>query len=133
MSITSSCTTNPSTSNGCYFQTCSGVTTDPFEANTGLRHRRRAATSLNRTDIPGAVPPRTVEVIGAWREAAAYSILATESIVGTVLSRCEAETGGISAAVRKAATSLPLALGSGADGQCWRCGRGGRRVGIGSE
>jgi hypothetical protein len=79
---------------------------------------------LNSTSIPRTIPRQTIKVIGAWSEAAAHSILATESVAGAIPSRCEAETGGVAAAICEPAASLPLAL-SGTAGGCWRRGRGG--------
>ena len=79
---------------------------------------------MNRTGIPRTIPRQTIKVIGAWSEAAAHSILATKSVASAIPSRCEAETGGVAAAICEAAASLPLAL-SGSTGGCWRCGRGG--------
>jgi hypothetical protein len=79
---------------------------------------------MNRTGIPRTIPRQTIKVIGAWSEAAAHSILATESVAGAIPSRCEAETGRVTAAIGEAAASLPLALSGTARG-CWRCGRGG--------
>lgn len=93
----------------------SRVSTNSLKTNTRLGIRRRIATSLDGTNISGAIPYSTIMVIGAWRKATTHGVLATKSVVGTVPSRREAETGGIVVAVCEAAAGLPLAFSTGAD------------------
>jgi len=77
--------------------------------------RRRIATSLDGTDISGAIPYSTIIVICAWRKTTTHGVLATKSTVRTVPSGREAETGGIVVAVGEVAAGLPMAFSSGAD------------------
>jgi hypothetical protein len=115
MSTSSSCATNKSTSNDGHLQIRSRISTYALKTNTWLSRRWSATTGLNRTDITRAIPPRTIKVISARGETTAYSILATEAIVGIVSSRCEAETCGIAAAVCEATACLGLALAGSGD------------------